>query len=351
MTILIVVPSAIYGGGEVYVENLINANNGREIHLLSACNDLNDRVKSKCTVHSFNKDVVCFNLYKILFLIKINRIVNKYEIESVFLNGLPEIGIYCNYIRARKIFCVGHSNEYWLRCNTLKSKIKKVLLGSYEDKLTKFIAINQEVVKSARYNKKLSQKTVLIYSSVPKVHVKKCKTDNDIVFGRIGRLCDGKGNEFLLDNFKKLSEKYGDVRLLFAGSGILEKELIEKVNSLGLSDKVTFLGQVEKNIFFSKIDIMISPSDFEAFPLVILEAMSCNTPIISTNVGGVSEMITNNESGLLIEPRDDESLLTSMSTLIDNQKLRESLASKGKETYDSKFNFNISIDKIYNLIS
>lgn len=100
----------------------------------------------------------------------------------------------------------------------------------------------------------------------------------------------------------------------------------------------------------AKIDIYLCASTQEAFPLSLLEAMSIPLAIVSTNVGGIPEMITHNENGLLVEPNAPEQLAQGLMNVINNEDLRFSLAQNAQKTFENQFTSEIMVDNIHHTL-
>lgn len=105
------------------------------------------------------------------------------------------------------------------------------------------------------------------------------------------------------------------------------------ISKYGLNDIVSFEGWVsgDKKInLLNKVDAYILPSYHEGLPISILEAMSYSLPIISTNVGGIPEILKNGENGFIITPGDKDAIYRAILELMNNEKLRMDM---GKASY------------------
>lgn len=121
----------------------------------------------------------------------------------------------------------------------------------------------------------------------------------------LGLVTESKGVFDLVNVIAENKDKYRNrIKLLIGGNGKIEK-LTNLINEYEISDIVEYLGWVtgnDKSKILNKADVYILPSYVEGSPVSILEAMAYGMPIISTNVGGIPELVKNNENGLLIEP-------------------------------------------------
>lgn len=178
--------------------------------------------------------------------------------------------------------------------------------------------------------------------SIDSVDIKKelGLSENDFIVGNIASLCKRKGQSNLIKAFHLIIDKIPYAKLIFVGGDdpAYKKELLSLVCSLGLSDKVLFLGKRENIVdYFNIIDIFVLSSLSEGIPLVMLEAMFMQIPVIATEVGGVSEVIANNENGILLKSNDVEGLANAILELFNNRQEQKRLACEGKRTVLEKF--------------
>ncbi len=153
-----------------------------------------------------------------------------------------------------------------------------------------------------------------------------------IFLGYIGKR---KGAFDLINAFAQLPESSkANSILIMAGDGEVEaaKDLVK---SLNLTDNIIFPGWIDteqRDRLLTQADIFVLPSYNEGLPLSMLEAMAWELPVIVTPVGGIAEIVTDGENGLLIEPGNLEQLSTAMQSLITNQDLRLSLRTKARQS-------------------
>lgn len=165
----------------------------------------------------------------------------------------------------------------------------------------------------------------------------KARIDNKPDFVRIisvGRLGQEKRYDRLLKLTSKLIMRLPDTDILLdiIGDGPKRNELEKMAVTMHLSGIVNFIGVIaEINSFYKKADIFILTSDWEGTPNVILEAMASGLPVVSTNVGGVSEIIKNGVTGFFYNLTDEENMLDNLVTLVKNPKLRNEVGRKARE--------------------
>jgi L-malate glycosyltransferase len=128
---------------------------------------------------------------------------------------------------------------------------------------------------------------------------------NDFLMIMVARLCPVKGHSIVFTVIKELAK----VKLLVVGSGFLEEELKQQVVKLGIEEKVLFLGhRHDVDALFHISDLKLLASLSESFPLVLLEAARAKKPVITSDVGGVRDLIPSNEYGWIV-PVDEKGAL------------------------------------------
>jgi len=164
----------------------------------------------------------------------------------------------------------------------------------------------------------------------------------DFIITNIGRMADWKGQEILIKAIPHIIEKKKNVQFWLAGEGPERANLEEKVSDLKIDRYVKFKGVVpDIQTILSVSDLLVhTPTKPEPFGRVIIEAMSMQTPIVATNVGGPSEIITDGHDGILIEPNKPDQLAETILHMLDNPDLRQNIGIAARKTimeqYDNK---------------
>lgn len=152
-----------------------------------------------------------------------------------------------------------------------------------------------------------------------------------------------KGVMVLLDALRSLKMTGSVFRCVFVGneSKDINSEIFRShVNDLGLNDCVSFLGPLYgdyKNAIFRQSDIFVLPSFNEAFPLVLLEAMQYSLPIVTTNIGGIPDIVTDDMNGLIVPVGDSKSLASALERLITDRDMRIQYGQAGFDTFANNF--------------
>lgn len=156
-------------------------------------------------------------------------------------------------------------------------------------------------------------------------------SENDIIIGFIGRLVPAKGLEYLIDAFLILEKEQKNIKLFITGEGSLLDCLKERLRKHSINERVIFTGKrLDIPDILSAIDIFVIPSLAEGLPNSLLEAMSMGKPIIATSIGGIPEVIKNEINGLLVPPRNIESLVEAIKKLIADKHLASEIGKNAR---------------------
>lgn len=140
----------------------------------------------------------------------------------------------------------------------------------------------------------------------------------DKIILNVARLKPQKNHSLLLKSFKKFSESRSDYKLAILGIGSEKERLAGEIRDLNLGGRVFLMGyRDDVNKFYFISDMFVLTSEREGFPNVLLEAMAFGVPAITTEVGGVKEMIREGENGFVVNPDSDE-IAAKMETIAKN---------------------------------
>lgn len=129
-----------------------------------------------------------------------------------------------------------------------------------------------------------------------------------------------------------LRVQYPQARLTIAGTGPEEAALRRLVASLGLTDVVRLVGRLDRDAvaaLYREADVALNPSTVDNMPNSVLEALACGVPVVSTNVGGVTYIVQDGTTALLVPPRDPAAMACAVQRLLDNPALAASLSQAG----------------------
>lgn len=172
--------------------------------------------------------------------------------------------------------------------------------------------------------------------------------DDQFILINVANILPEKDQITLLRAFKILKDNKHKVKLFIAGR-IQNKDTYEGikdlVSQLNIAEDVVFLGErkdIPELLYIT--DIFILSSVLEGMPLAILEAMAAGKPIVATDVGGISEIVAHNETGLLVPPKSPETLANAISILLRDKNKRYQLGANARVTAKERFSLRAMVD-------
>lgn len=226
---------------------------------------------------------------------------------------------------------------------TLRSPIPqlKVLLSVSE-------SVQQHIPRSALLDA-VEKRVVYPGVEVPEASTIDLPLDDDRppVIGMAGPLEVIKGASFFLRACHRVIEAGHDIRIVIAGSGPEEHSLRQLAASLDLSRRLTFVdGGVSMSGYLSAIDIFCLPSLQQGIGVMMLEAMALGRPVIASGVGGVTSVIQDRVTGLIVPPSDSRRLADSIIELLQNRSFARQIAASGQNLVRSEFNEQRMLDEL-----
>ncbi|MGW8122582.1 glycosyltransferase family 4 protein [Roseivirga echinicomitans] len=164
----------------------------------------------------------------------------------------------------------------------------------------------------------------------------------------IGRLYPEKSIDTLILVIKELKQAGFNVKHQHAGGGPLLDSLQTLLQDNDLKDSFEFVGELEDiGSFLKDKHIVIHSSIFEGFPNVLMEAMACGKPIVSTDCGDARHLVQTRVNGFIVDVNDVDALVKSLITLIVNQKLMVSFSEAGRRLAEKNFNLTTLVDQTF----
>lgn len=164
--------------------------------------------------------------------------------------------------------------------------------------------------------------------------------DEAVLIGIVGRLVPIKGLSYLLEAVSLVTKATDiDFQLLIVGDGPLHQELEEQSRQLHMEDKVRFLGwRFDLERIYADLDIVALSSLNEGTPFSLIEAMAAGRAVVSTSVGGVPDVVQDEETGLLAPSKNPAALAAAMLRLLKDKDLRKLLGDRARISVLSKYN-------------
>ncbi len=170
--------------------------------------------------------------------------------------------------------------------------------------------------------------------------------ENYILF--VGRLDFRKGIFDLLESWKIVISQNKDCELIIVGKGPLEKKIREFLIMNNIEMRVKLFGFVSRENLvklYQNAKICVIPSHYEGLPTVLLEAMACGLPVISTEVSGSKDVIKDNYNGMFVPTQSPEKLAFKILYLLNNENLQSSLGYNARKTVEAEYSWNIITKK------
>lgn len=170
---------------------------------------------------------------------------------------------------------------------------------------------------------------------------------------QVGVLDENKNQLFTIRSIRELKKRINNIRLLLVGEGKNRNELVRWTKTYNLDDNIIFAGQLDRRDCMSlmrKSDVLVLTSCSEAFPLVLIEALSCAIPVISFNLGGISDIIQNGVNGFLTNKNDEDTFQKKLYQLLSDKELNKKMGMNGKKKVLENFTVEHKIEKLLNII-
>ncbi|HSQ41641.1 MAG TPA: glycosyltransferase family 4 protein [Fibrobacteraceae bacterium] len=155
------------------------------------------------------------------------------------------------------------------------------------------------------------------------------------VIGIAARPSPDKGIAYLIDVVQGIHEQHPDIQFLFAGEYGWRKQIMERFHDLGLQGQIQFLGHVDDMAKFYRhcqaILLTSRERSVEGFPNALLEAMACGCPVVATAVGGIPELISSPDFGLLVSPSRPQDAVNALHHLLHDPKEAHTMGLKARE--------------------
>jgi len=175
-------------------------------------------------------------------------------------------------------------------------------------------------------------------------------SSQNILIGNIGRLSPEKGQKDFLAACQVVAEKIPDARFILIGEGPDLANLEKYTNDLGLDGKVIFTGyRGDMPNIYQSLDLVVLSSYTEGLPNVVLEAMAAEVPVIATQVGGVSELIDDGVTGILVKAGQPEMLASAIVNTLSNPAKMKRIEIKAIKNIKDKYSSEKSIIKTHQL--
>lgn len=344
MKIMQVIPYFCFGGAEIMCENLTYAlkNAGQEVFAVSL---YHDRTPIARRMEEAGIRIVYLDKklgLDLSMVPKLKTLIQQERPDVVHshLNIIKYAAAAAKLAGVRKCVHTVHS----LADREAEGRVQKIINGFYFRRGWSVpVALTPEVRNSVAefYGLPLSRVPVIyngidLSRCVPKTTY---ETGETVTILHVGRFDVPKNHPGLLEAFRLLLETHPECRLRLVGDGDLRADMEKLAREKGIADFVEFCG-MQSNVYpyLHDADIFTLPSIYEGNPMTIIEAMGTGLPIVASRVGGIPDMISDGESGLLVEP-EPQSICAGLTRLVGDAALRQRLglaARKQSQTFSAE---------------
>lgn len=350
--ILHIDPEKVWQGGQRQVVYLVDGLNKAGYRSVIAC-----RQNSPLEQHCLNNNLEHISL----------DFGRRFNPQVIF-----KLASYCRRNEIKLVHC--HSSyalSIGLQLKTLLRNIKLVasrrvdfhirgrLSGLFKynnPMLNKLVCISENIANVCRQDGIMPQKLTVIHSGIdlnrlvdeipPADFLKKQGLpEYETLIGTIAALVYHKDYSTLIKAAKLTLDRHPQTLFLAFGKGVLENDLKAECRDLGIESRFLFMG-FTKNIgwYLNSFDIFTLASKYEGLGTSVLDALACNKACVCTDGGGIPEMITDGENGLLVPAQNPQKLADAYCSLIENPSQREQLAKKARKSVE-KFSVNNTVKK------
>jgi glycosyltransferase involved in cell wall biosynthesis len=351
--ILYVIDGIEFGGGERVFAQIINGlpEDSHEAFLSTAPNDA---FQKAITVNNCSFFPIDFsNRYNAVNLLKLIRIIKDHRIDIVHGQG-ARAEFYARmaaglsgrkkYVSTVAMPVEGYDVGPW------KRRLYGVFDRFSECFVDRFLVVSDILVKSmTQVHGIVPGKVIKIYNGIEtnlyrpenqldnrrRIRQEFHISDTDVLIGAIGRLVWQKGFEYFIQAIPDLIQALPKSRFVLIGDGVLRLDLEKLARDLNVWDHILFTGQrMDIRDTLAALDIVVIPSVLEGFPIVTLEAMAMCKPIVATAIDGITEQIVDGIEGILVPPRNIDSLTQAIRRIVSNPNMAYTLgkAARGRVT-------------------
>lgn len=336
MKIMQVIPYFCFGGAEIMCENLTYAlkNAGQEVFVVSLYHQrtpIAQRMEEAGIRIVYLDKKLGLDLSMVPKLVTILR-QERPDVVHTHLDVIKYAVLAAKLAGVKRCVHTVHS----LADREAEGRVQKTINGIYFRKAWAVpVALTPEVQSSVAefYGLPLSRVPV-VYNGID---LSRCilkttyATGETVTILHVGRFDVPKNHAGLLEAFRLLRKRCPQCRLRLVGDGDLRPDMEALAREKGIEDAVEFCG-MQSNVYpyLHNADIFTLPSIYEGNPMTIIEAMGTGLPIVASRVGGIPDMITDGESGLLVEP-EPQSICDALARLAEDEALRQRLGDTARK--------------------
>ena len=345
MKVLHVLNTSSFSGAENMVCQIINMFNDTDIEMAYCSRD------GKIRNHLIENHIKFYSISD-MCVSEINRIIDEYKPDILHAHDMRAAFITSQNKRKVPVVCHIHNNAFDSR--RISKKSLAFLYASF--KICHIFWVSKEAMTQYFFSAIVCRKSSVLYNIIDTEGlIKKLNEDQnnysyDIVY--VGRLSKEKNPNRLIEIIYGLKLKKDDIKMVIVGDGAYRDSLEELVKKKNLTNNVVFKGfQNNPYKIVKDSSIMIMTSLREGLPMSALESLAVGTPIISTPVGAMKDIIKNGENGFLCNENDE--FIDRILKILDDKELLKRMSIQSKEfskRFNDKNNFMKELTDTYNKV-
>ena len=287
--------------------------------------------------------IVCVNLYPTIYAVLASILAHPFQrpkiilltnaTEFVLRKAKLQMHLYRPLLRFAQsiIFGCEFQQDLWCRRYKVDKKTSRVIYNGIDE---------------TRFSPDYSEACFQLPGS------RSVRPQEQLVIGTIGQLRKEKNQVELINAFEIVASQLNNALLLIAGEGPERRNLETRVKDSKYQDRIFLLGQVpDVRPILRRLDIFVLPSISETFSNAVLEAMSMETAVVISGVGGSGEMVSNGKDGFIYEQGDEEALANTLLRIVTDESERRRIEQRARQTVIERFTFETMIDEYKALLS
>ena len=268
---------------------------------------------------------------------QLSRILNRFQPDIVMAHG-QRSALFANRIKSQQRECD------WPLVSPVSARLKQKYFGGCD-----YLIPHTKLQADPSYHKDLLNPVFTEVIPIFRITEPATEVDYRQNFNRLfsaGRLHVDKGYSYLIQAMHQLTVAGFDFQLTIAGDGPELENLVKQRDSLGLSQKVIFLGKSDKvSDLMRQADIYVLPSIAETFGIVLLEAMACGLPIVATDTDGPLEILSSS-SAMLVEQKSASALCEGIKIAISHPDYTHQRACEALRIYKQRYTADVVVPQL-----
>jgi glycosyltransferase involved in cell wall biosynthesis len=265
------------------------------------------------------------------------------------LTGKPNILVIHDILSLEKNFY-----KEWVKQQNI-SKLTRWLGPMYEKMMIKLKCVAFHTVSEASKDDLIkfgAKKPIYVIPNAIEINEFRKSEIIPYQFIYIGRLIFYKNLEVVIKAIKIIRDSYPKISLIIVGSGPHKEKIERLIHELNLQDNIKFKGHLsneEKEAWLASSQALVFPSLLEGFGLVVLEAFEFGKPVLVSDLRPLSDIVSNQITGLVIPPHDENAWGIAMEQIIKDPERAKKMGLAGREVLEKKYNVQVMLEKILSM--